>query len=332
MCIDSEMLACQSLAELVAEYRQNEIAAIATNHVSRWVSQFEEPIRVPLLTELRQVLAKTYFSKSRVRGLLKLVATHKATIGDNPTEFWRNTGLLNIQSRGHSQTEMLALFDEVLQSEHGLRVNECTPTAGRYIYHDDAIFGGGHLRNDICAWLFKDAPQASRVIVIVLALHSGGFEFARKQINQAAALAGKKISLDAMRHLELENRRIMKDQSDVLWPTRLPVDPLVKEYSDMLAAAGHPPTLRTAGMMGNNQIFSTEASRDLLEQELLKAGARIRNVCPLLNDYQRPLGNSVLRTLGFGSLIVTYRNCPNNSPLALWASDPWYALFPRSTN
>jgi hypothetical protein len=40
----------------------------------------------------------------------------------------------------------------------------------------------------------------------------------------------------------------------------------------------------------------------------------------------------VLETLGFGSLIVTFRNCPNNTPLALWAGDPWYPLFPRITN
>lgn len=55
-------------------------------------------------------------------------------------------------------------------------------------------------------------------------------------------------------------------------------------------------------------------------------------MCPYLNEYQRPLGNMVLETLGFGSMLVTFRNCPNNSPLALWAGDPWYPLFPRKVN
>jgi hypothetical protein len=55
-------------------------------------------------------------------------------------------------------------------------------------------------------------------------------------------------------------------------------------------------------------------------------------MCPNLNKYQRPLGNMLLETLGFGSLIVTFRNCPNNAPLALWAGDPWHPLFPRTTN
>ena len=59
---------------------------------------------------------------------------------------------------------------------------------------------------------------------------------------------------------------------------------------------------------------------------------RIREMCPHLNQYQRPLGNMVLDTLGFGSMIVTFRNCPNNAPLALWTGDPWYPLFQRTTN
>lgn len=31
-------------------------------------------------------------------------------------------------------------------------------------------------------------------------------------------------------------------------------------------------------------------------------------------------------------LILTYRNCPNNAPLAFWVDAPWYPLFPRTTN
>jgi hypothetical protein len=94
----------------------------------------------------------------------------------------------------------------------------------------------------------------------------------------------------------------------------------------------YPPVLRTAGNLGENQFFSSEAGRHLLEQEFLKTGLYIRSRCPHLNTYQRPLGNMVLDTLGFGSLFVTFRNCPNNCPLALWAGEPWYPLFPRKIN
>lgn len=30
--------------------------------------------------------------------------------------------------------------------------------------------------------------------------------------------------------------------------------------------------------------------------------------------------------------MVTFRNCPNNCPLAFWVGDPWYPLFPRLNN
>lgn len=92
------------------------------------------------------------------------------------------------------------------------------------------------------------------------------------------------------------------------------------------------PVLRSPGSVGSNALFSTEEGKHLLEQEFLKAGVRIRQRCPHLTRVQRPLGHVTLETLGFGSLIVTFRNCPNNAPLALWAGAPWYPLFPRTTN
>jgi hypothetical protein len=69
-----------------------------------------------------------------------------------------------------------------------------------------------------------------------------------------------------------------------------------------------------------------------VEQQFLLKGIKIREQSPLLPKYMRPLGNMVLETLGFGSTFVTFRNCPNNAPLAFWAGDPWYPLFPRKTN
>src|SRR5205823_14973302 len=65
----------------------------------------------------------------------------------------------------------------------------------------------------------------------------------------------------------------------------------------------------------------------------LKAGARIKyELCPNLKENHWPLGYDVFKCVGFGSLLVTYRNCPNNCPLVLWAGDPWFPLSPRKTN
>ena len=115
----------------------------------------------------------------------------------------------------------------------------------------------------------------------------------------------------------------------MLRPTAIPNDPAVQAY---VAAMRYQPTLRTAGNPGTANLFSSDAAKILLEQEFLKTGVHIRQICPNLGDTQRPLGHMTLETLGFGSLIVTYRNCPNNAPLAFWVDAPWYPLFPRTTN
>lgn len=58
------------------------------------------------------------------------------------------------------------------------------------------------------------------------------------------------------------------------------------------------------------------------------ATAFLRQRCPLSFS---PFG------VGFGSMIATYRNCPNNCPLSMWWGDPeatsgalhWYPLLQR---
>ena len=169
----------------------------------------------------------------------------------------------------------------------------------------------------------------AKVHAITIALHSGGQYYANGKIKEAAQAAGKNIDLTWWRAIELEDRKAHTTTSDVLRPVGIPEDEDVAAY---VAAMRYAPNLRTAGNVGGNAIFSSDAGRQLLESEFLKAGVRIRKMCPHLNQYQRPLGNMILDTLGFGSLIVTFRNCPNNAPLALWAGDPWHPLFPRTTN
>jgi hypothetical protein len=67
---------------------------------------------------------------------------------------------------------------------------------------------------------------------------------------------------------------------------------------------------------------------------------RIRSFSQNPSPSLRPLGFGPFG-VGFGSLFVTYRNCPNNAPLALWWGDPdadpshpfskWRPLVPRKT-
>jgi hypothetical protein len=127
--------------------------------------------------------------------------------------------------------------------------------------------------------------------------------------------------------MTIEDRKYYMTDSDVLRPTAIP--PEAQSYVDALGAT---PVLRTGSKVGELGLFSSASARDLVEQEFLKAGVLVRQRCRLLPAQMRPLGSTLMKTTGFGSMFVTYRNCANNTPLVLWAGDPWYPLFRRKTN
>ncbi|MFA5952916.1 MAG: hypothetical protein WC807_21885 [Hyphomicrobium sp.] len=319
-----------SVAGIIADYRSGEVAAPTSQHVERWINQFAQPIQEPMLAELNYALSRTYISKATVESFLLGLLKSSSVVGNDPCAFWRGAKFLSIQGGGHSQREMLDLFDQVLKKEYGLTTAQCGGTEPHtYLYLDDVLFTGSRIRNDLTTWINFSAPASANVLVVTMGIHSGGQYFARTKIEEAARAAGKRITLTWRYAVEIEDRRAHTDVSDVLRPTSVPDDPATQAYVQSL---GYAPVLRRPGSVGGKGFFSSEAGRNLLEQEFLKTGAYIRSICPHLGVYQRPLGNMVLQTLGFGAMIVTFRNCPNNAPLALWTGDPWYPLFPRKTN
>jgi hypothetical protein len=316
-----------SIAATTADYRAGEVAAPTPDHVERWVNQFDAEVQLPILREIDHVLKRTYFSKETVGGFLKGLITNDKLVGNDPIAFWRAANFLDIQQGGGSQHDLLSLFDENLRTELGIGINECGG-GSTFLYIDDAVFTGGRVKSDLTTWIADAAPQAATVHVLVIAIHEG-FYYNRDKIVSAAQEAGKAIDIKWWRLAMFENRKFNRNSSDILWPVEIPDDAITRAH---VGNMGHQPVLRVAGQTGTLSIFSSDAGRQLLEQEFLKAGTRIRQICPNLPEIERPLGHSYLETLGFGSTLVTYRNCPNNAALALWVGNPWHPLFPRKTN
>lgn len=318
-----------SIAETIADYREGEIARPTAAHVGTWVNQFPNAVREPLAAEMAHVLRNTYISKPKVAAFLRGLLKNEKLTGPNAAPFWRETKFLDIQRGGRSQHEMLAMLDPILKQDMGLDRAACGANPTRFVYIDDGLFTGNRILGDFRDWITNTAPAQADVFVIVIALHRGGRYYAEGKLNEAAKAAGKKITFHWWCIIGLEDRKAYTNNSDVLRLTQVPDEARSKAY---VATLKYGVNFRRPPSVGEHKVFSSEEGRFLLEQEFFKAGTLIREQSPRLTPYQRPLGNMLLETPGFGSTIVTFRNCPNNAPLAFWAGNPWYPLFPRKTN
>lgn len=327
----------ESVADTISDYREGEVARRTPELIEKWLNQFPDAVQDPFLGEINHLLSKTYLSRETVTEFLQGLLTNEKFCGSDPRSFWSDANLLRLPQRGNSQRELLSMFDTLLESELGLKPEQCGNGKSVFVYLDDGVFGGGTLRDDIFTWLETDAPEEFELRIVVAVLHSGGSWFAIKSkggIEDKARELGKKISVTPWRIYTVESRLYSKDNSDVLWPTAVPSGELAKKYVKYLAEEDpkRPPALRSPGTVGPGGFYSSDSSRILLEQELLTAGLKIRDIAENLPETARPLGATLLKTFGLGATFVTFRNCPNNCPLAFWVDDPWFPLFPRSSN
>lgn len=323
-----------SIANTIKTYRVGELAEPTAAHVERWVRQFTPANQLLFLREFDHVIKQTFLTKHTISGFLSNLVSNEKLAGNDPKGYWAGVNFLRIQKAGQSQKEMVRLFADALREQCGLELPECGENGADYIYLDDVIFGGGRVGTDMEHWIRTKAPNSANVHVIVMAFHALGQYYAKKRLDKAIHESGKKIQIHYWYSLEVENRKNRKDNSHVLWPAAIPQDAAVQAY--VAGEKKFPLDLRRPG--GALASFSSEAGRQLLEAEFLIAGVKIRSLTGNLDAWYRPLGCSNFG-VGFGSLMVTYRNCPNNCPLALWWGDPgaaagalhWYPLLQRKT-
>lgn len=327
------------IAELIADYRVGELSRPTPDHVDRWIMQFDGDVQLPLLRELAHTLSITYIGKKTAASFFGNQIQHNKLAGADPCAFWRTAHIFNIQQQGHSQADIRAVFGEALAKECGIRSpDDCGAAKGAFIYLDDVLFSGSRIGGDLAEWIKTDAPDSATVHILVIAAYRFGEWKCSERLKKEANAAKKKLTFQFWAVLRLENRLANHATSEVLWPAVIPDDAALKTY--MAAETKFPFKPRTPRGNLEHGLFTSEDGRQLLERELLMAGMKIRSFCQSPSRALRPLGFSPFG-LGFGSTIVTYRNCPNNAPLALWWGDPqasknhpfskWYPLVPRKT-
>ena len=327
-----------SIASTIKDYRTGDLPEPTPDHVDRWIHQFEADVQLPMLREMDHVLRQTYFSQSKVRNFFARVTGYRRLAGEDPREFWRNAHMFDIQQDGNSQAEIRRLFSEELERNYGLAANAGVPNDAVFVYLDDVLFTGSRIGNDLSKWIADAAPQAATVHILTIAAHRFGQWKCSTRLHEEAASAGKRLGFRFWAALCIENRRARRNVSEVLWPAVIPDNAALATY--MAEERTFPFEPRETGGRVAHAVFSCEENRQLLERELLLAGMHIRSLSQNPSPALRPLGFSPFG-LGFGSTIVTYRNCPNNAPLALWWGDPqadpahpfarWYPLVQRRT-
>ncbi len=315
------------LSTFVAEYE----LVRGTNAMERtraWIEQFDASSRVELLESLTRTLSRTFIRRNDVEAYFEQSISNKA--------FWSNAYLVTppgIQGEsGKIFTELVRKrvkqkFDIDLFEDYEL----CWLNDDNQVFVDDAVFTGIRVLKDYDSdwknwkrvWKTPNDETYERhlqLYVWTYLRHRSGENRIREALMEDAHRRGISVSISFRSKLVYEDRLECADASDVLWP-RLGANGLASAESEEEVRA------RRSTQFVATQVFDNARIRDVLEDQLLNAGRDI--ISRFNNTIWAPLGRG-RQPFGFGSLSVTYRNCPNNAPLALWWSlQNWSALFPR---
>jgi hypothetical protein len=324
----------ESVSNTIKTYRSGELDEPTPDHVDRWLRQFTPENQVPFLREFDHVIKQTFLTEESVAEFIAKLTINEKLTGGQHAGYWAKANVLSIQQDGGSQKAMLKLLEECLAQTMNLKLSACGSPDGDYIYLDDVIFTGNRIGNDLTEWIKNTAPQSAKLHIIVAGWHLFGQYKLEQQLRAAVNDSKKQINITywSMPRFRFENRLYNEKDAQVLWPSTIPNSQVVQNY--LAQPSKYPFKPRTPG--GNLGIFSSEAARTVLESEFLIAGATIRSRGQNPAAVNRPLGYGHLG-IGFGGLMVTYRNCPNNCPLAMWWGDPthtsgglhWYPLLRR---
>jgi hypothetical protein len=81
MSKDADMNEAKQLAGIISDYWSEP----SVEEIEHWLAQFDKSVRLPLISELRHTLLKSYFSAERVREFLKDLISTPKLVGNNPT-------------------------------------------------------------------------------------------------------------------------------------------------------------------------------------------------------------------------------------------------------
>lgn len=318
-------LLLESISNTISDYQLTGAIQISPGHVNEWVRQFDKDNRLQILHEMDFVLRKSYFSKSRLERIITeliqdLTSPNKVTRYDQ--NFLDSAHFLNIQKQGESQEHMLWLIRKKVRIKN-------KPQPINFIYVDDIIFTGNRIITDLCEWIQNSDAKNISIHIFCIIIHLSAHEKIKNKLKKLAH--DRNISLNFWSKYSINNLSNQTNHEANLWPHLIPYNKYVDEFINFIPDINHYFRNRTPS---TQLLFSSETGRQLLEEQLLLKSLEVWSGLKKENKkLLRPLGYSNYG-FGFGSMFVTYRNCPNTCPLILWSGDgtndnKWYPLFSR---
>ncbi|MFN8482644.1 MAG: hypothetical protein U0768_06320 [Anaerolineae bacterium] len=321
-----------SVAATIADYRRGEIETPTADHVERWLRQFHPTHQPVILAEMDRLLKLYYVSEATARDFVRRLLANRALLGRDGRTTLRRTQFLATQRKGGSQRDLLKIVDETARDAYGLGLSECDDSPAQYLYFDDCLFSGGTALEDLTEAL-PTLRRGSTLRLVFFAVYWDGVSYLQRAFVPLAQRQGIRVTF--WRAHEFCNLPRFSRRYDCLWPRTHFGDLTVLAYADAIAAEGVAAsrTFRPRDSVQEETLFSSIGAREVVERAFLTTGMRIITSCYEPSAVMRPLGYESRPSLGYGAIFATYRNCPNNCPLALWWGVPgqWYPLLPRKT-
>lgn len=333
-----------SIASTVADYRESEVDRITTEHVLTWAQQFDSRDVLAVLRETDAILKKRYFSRDDGEHFLrKVIEKFAAKYAEGSVaRLVGETAFLDLQEGGKSQGAMLEMLDTVM-SGYGVSITECGKDGPRRcVYLDDVLCTGNTLFYDMRAWWLEPdesgtpryavLPKEVGVEYVFIALHEMNWFKVRARLRMDGDLPPRAVPQWAWRGIAIENDFTRAGAAlDFAFPRRAGVSAEAEAYFTSLGVSPDG-VFRTDGRPATETLFTTPEGRDQFERAILSKGIELINSVTSKKENIRPLGFTLPshKTLGFGALVFTWRNVPNNAPLVFWYDTPGFTpLFDK---
>ncbi|MFH1598104.1 MAG: hypothetical protein ABIB97_03455 [Patescibacteria group bacterium] len=350
--------------EIIKDYRADDVVkdkGTSVEQIRNWIIQFNENDRDFILSEMKNILEKRYYSKGRTKIYLKSIIQKIARDYDyiSMEKFLKETYFLYLhkQKENMSQNILNKLVGDILIEEYNISIDDCGSRIKKnFIFLDDVLATGNTLYYEIKPWLEENNKfylnkllnrdiTLSFVYIFIHQYNRKKKENQLKKLN--IKIKNSKVILSdkyynwyyAEEIVDDIVKPIEKNISDLVLNYQKRIEELVDEYTyskvpewsnNKVFERSKPEFYRFYKKDSCEKLFTSVENRIRFEKIILEKGIKIINSWKNIDEKNcRALGYPVPshKNFGFGALCFSWNNIPNNCPVVFWNDD--YPLFKR---